>query len=401
MKILKLVLIAIMFLGCSKEGIEQENALTKSFENITTSAKGTEVSIYMWGGSKEVNSYFDSFVIPNVKNLYNITLHRVPIDDVKTVLQKIELEKSSKKMGTTDIIWINGENFKIAKDKELLYGSFVSKLPNYNIYLDAKNSSNLLDFSEPTDGLEAPFGRAQFVMVYDSKKVKNPPKNSDELFVWIKNNPNRFTYPAIPDFTGSAFVRGLFIDYIEGIENFDNKTYNEKLSKFFVKLNEIKPYMFKNGSYLPNSSALLDTLYAQGNVDFTFSYNPSHALNKIKSSNFPKSSKTAIFEGGSLANTHFLSIPVTSPNVEGAMVVIDFLLSPQAQLEKAKSDVWGDGSVIDITKLDENMKAKFVELSSDDSLLEAEVLQKNQIPELSATYTEEIEKLWKKDVLKK
>lgn len=401
MKYFQIILIVLMFLGCSKENKKNENVLIKTFENISQSAKGTEVSIYMWGGSKEVNSYFDSFVIPKLKKLHGITLNRVPIDDVKIVLQKIELEKNAKKTGTIDIIWINGENFKIAKDKELLYGSFVSKLPNYKKYIDVKNRSNLLDFSEPTDGLEAPFGRAQFVMVYNSEKVNNPPKNSDELFNWIKNNPSRFTYPDVTDFTGSAFVRGLFIDYIGGMKNFDEKTYKEKLSKFFVKLNEIKPYMFKSGSYMPNSSALLDTLYTNSNVDFTFSYNPSHALNKIKSSNFPKSSKTAIFEKGSLANTHFLSIPSTSQNVEGAMVVIDFLLSPQAQLEKAKSDVWGDGSVIDITKLDKNMKDKFAKLSSDDSLLRSEFLEKNQIPELGAKYIEEIEKLWKKDVLKK
>ena len=399
-KICKLVLIAMVFLGCSKEIVDNQNVLTKSFEEITSSAKGSEVSIYMWGGSKEVNSYFDSFVIPNVKKLYDITLHRVPIDDVKMVLQKIELEKNAKKMGTTDIIWLNGENFKLAKDRELLLGSFVSKLPNYNRYIDADNSSNILDFSEPTNGLEAPFGRAQFVMIYDSNKVQNPPKNSNELFAWIKNNPSRFTYPAIPDFTGSAFVRGLFIDSI-GVENFDEKSYKKQLSQFFDKLNEIKPFMFKNGTYMPNSSALLDTLYANGDVDFTFSYNPSHALNKIKSSNFPKSSKTVIFERGSLANTHFLTIPKSSANPEAAMVVIDFLLSPTAQLEKAKSDVWGDGTVLDITRLDEKTQLQFAKLSKHPSLLKTEVLQNNQIPELSAKYIEEIEKLWKKDVLKK
>lgn len=396
-----LALTVFIFVGCSNEKMETKNPLDKSFEQIQKDAKGSEVSIYMWGGSKEVNNYFDLFVIPQIKNLYNITLNRVPIDDVKVVLQKIELEKNSERKSSSDIIWINGENFKIAKDKELLYGSFVSKLPNYKKFIDIKNSSNLLDFSEAVDGLEAPWGRSQFVIVYDSLKVKNPPKNSEELFDWIKENPSRFTYPAIPDFTGSALVRNLFMDSIGGVKNFDAKTYKNELSKFFTRLNEIKPFMFKNGTYMPNSSALLDTLYANGSVDFTFSYNPSHALNKIKTSNFPKTSKTAIFEKGTLANTHFLTIPKTSSNVEGAMVVIDFLLSPKAQLEKAKSDVWGDGSVLDISRLDEKMQADFLKLSNHPSLLDARVLQNKQIPELSAMYIEEIEKLWISDVLKK
>ena len=354
----------------------------------------------MWGGSKEVNSYFDSFVIPKVKELFNIVLHRVAINDVKTVLQKIELEKNANKLGSTDIIWINGENFKIAKDKDLLFGSFVSKLPNYNSFIDKNNNSNLFDFSEATKGLEAPFGKSQFVMIYNSQKVKTVPKTYKELFSWIKNNPGRFTYPSLPDFTGSAFIRNLFIDSINGVENFEEKTYKRDLSSLFTSLNELKPYMFKDG-FMPNSSALLDTLYANKSVDFTFSYNPSHALNKIKSSNFPKSSKTAIFKNGSLANTHFLSIPKTSSNVQGAMVVINFLLSPQAQYEKAKSEIWGDGTVLDMNKLNKDMKNKFLELSSHSSLLDSITLQNNQIPELSAKYIEEIEKLWQNDVLKK
>lgn len=159
--------------------------------------------------------------------------------------------------------------------------------------------------------------------------------------------------------------------------------------------------MFEKGEYLPNSSALLDVLYAKQSVDFTFSYNPSHALNKIKSSNFPESSRTLVFENGTLANTHFLSITKTAPNPSGAMVVIDFLLSPKAQYEKAKSEVWGDGSVLDMSKIDETMKEKFLSLTAHPSLLSSEVLQKKQIPELRAEYIEEIEKLWKSNVLKK
>ena len=36
---------------------------------------------------------------------------------------------------------------------------------------------------------------------------------------------------------------------------------------------------------------------------------------------------------------------------EGAMVVADFLLSPEAQLEKQRADVWGDGTVLALDRL--------------------------------------------------
>lgn len=400
MKMFKILFLVGFFLcaGCSPKS--QDNILELSYEQILQKAKGSEVSVYMWGGDKAVNAYYDNFVIPEVKKLYNITLNRVPISEVKNVLQKLELEKEANKLGTTDMIWINGENFKIAKDKGLLYGSFASKLPNFEKYIAKDNKANFLDFSEPTEGLEAPYGRAQFVMVYNSTKVPIPPTTLDELWKWIKEHPERFTYPAPPDFTGSAFVRQLFLTSIGGSKNFDEKTYKQELAKVFAKLNEIKPFMFKKGEYIPNTTALVDTLYAKGSVDFTFSYNPTHALNKIKSSSFPKTSKTAIFEGGTLANTHFLTIAKTAQNPAGAFVVINFLLSPKAQYEKAKSEVWGDGTVLDINKLDEDMKAKFLSLSKNPALLDVQTLSSNQLPELKAQYLEEIEKLWIKDVLK-
>jgi putative spermidine/putrescine transport system substrate-binding protein len=393
------LLVVILFLeGCSQK--KQEDIFSLSYEQILQKAKGSEVSIYMWGGDKTVNAYYDNFVIPKVKKLYDITLHRVPISEVKNVLQKIELEKNAHRFGTTDIIWINGENFKIAKDKGLLYGSFAEKLPNYQKYINKNNEANLLDFSEPTQGLEAPFGRAQFVMVYDSAKVPNPPTTLKEFWTWIKNHPNKFTYPAPPDFTGSAFVRQLFLTSIGGSKNFDAKTYKTQLENLFDKLNEIKPYMFRKGEYIPTTTALVDTLYAKGSIDFTFSYNPTHALNKIKSSNFPKTSKTAIFQGGTLANTHFLTIAKTAQNPAGAFVVINFLLSAKAQYEKARSEVWGDGTVLDINKLNDTMRKKFIALGKNPALLDVQTLNQNQLPELRAKYLEQIEKLWIKDVLK-
>jgi len=382
MKIVSLILITLFFIGCNQE-------------------KTKEVSIYMWGGSKEINSFFDNFVIPNVKKELNITLHRVPINSVKMILQKIELEKKAQKEGSVDIIWLNGENFKIAKQKDLLYGPFVDKLENANRYLDKNNISNFLDFGQNTQGYEAPFGRAQFVMVYNSKKVQNPPSTLKQLLSWIKDNPGRFTYPALPDFTGSAFVRELFMLSIGGAKNFDKNSFNDQLIKLFEKLNGIKPYLFEKGEYMPNSSALLDTLYSKGEVDFTMSYNPSHALNKIKAKDFPEETKTFIFDNGTLANTHFLAISSNSQHKKDAIKVINYLLSPIVQLQKAKPEVWGDGTVLDIKKLKGDMKQRFLKLSLDPSLIPSNVLEKSQIPELDAKYVDLIEKLWEENVKKK
>jgi hypothetical protein len=66
-----------------------------------------------------------------------------------------------------------------------------------------------------------------------------------------------------------------------------------------------------------------------------------------------------VLREGTLANTHFLGIPATAPNVAGAMVVADFLLSAEAQLEKQKPEVWADGTVLARARLPAAWRARF------------------------------------------
>ena len=45
-----------------------------------------------------------------------------------------------------DVVWINGENFKTAKENNLLLGSFTEKLPNFNDYIDKTSETINTDF---------------------------------------------------------------------------------------------------------------------------------------------------------------------------------------------------------------------------------------------------------------
>ena len=59
----------------------------------------------------------------------------------------------------------------------------------------------------PVDGQESPWQSATFVYAYDSARTAAPPRDLDALLAYAKAHPGRVTYPAPPDFTGSAFVR--------------------------------------------------------------------------------------------------------------------------------------------------------------------------------------------------
>lgn len=390
--------------GCSSKEAKTTSELT--YQQALEKAKGTTVNIYMWGGSQYVNEYMDTYVKKELKKQYDIELKRIPVEDIKDTINKIGQEKKAgKNNSSVDLIWLNGENFKSAKKYELLEKNWLSKLPNYESYVDKNVGSIAYDFGEPIDNMEAPFGRAQFVLVYDSEKVKNPPKSAAELKEWVKQNPGKFTYPSIPDFTGSAFVRNILMDLdLEGKfqqDGFTEDEFKEASLKTSKYLQEIEPYLWREGKTYPENSSKLDKLYSTGEVYMTMSYNPFHAMNNIKSGVFKKSSRTLLLDRGTLSNTHYLSIPFNSSNKEGALVVANFLMSPEAQIKKLDPKVWGDGTVLEIDRLDSKYADEIKKMDFTEASVSQEELQYRALSEIKSEYVDILEAIWNEEVLKK
>ena len=76
-----------------------------------------------------------------------------------------------------------------------------------------------------------------------------------------------------------------------------------------------------------------------GEVDFTMSYNQSEAANKVRQGVFPATARPLLLRDGTLANSHYLGIPFDAPNPAGAMVVANFLLSPDTLARYAEPEV--------------------------------------------------------------
>ncbi|MCY6355771.1 ABC transporter substrate-binding protein [Clostridium sp. ZS2-4] len=404
----------IVFTSCGKAKNKQElknnesaiNLMNSNWTDIVSKSKEEQVNIYMWGGNSSVNKYIDEWAVPKLKEEFGISLNRVPIEDARDMLNKLLTEKqSAKQEGSMDIFWLNGDNFKIAKDNDLLWGPFVDKMPNYNKYVNKEAYDIKFDFGEDTRGLEAPFGKAQFVFIYDSDKIKTPPKSMKELKKWVKENPGKFTYPAPPDFTGSAFIRhvlyettGGYKQYLDPMEDEDFKN-TSKLTWNY--LNEIKSYLWIEGKTYPESSAKLDQLFAGNEIWMTMSYNPVHAANKFKTGEFPKSVRTFVLNEGTLSNTHYLSIPFNAKHKAAAMVTINFLLSPEAQLAKFDSKNWGDGTILDYKKLSKEDKVKLTSMEGGAQVLSQEELESARLSEIPSKYVDLLEKGWIENVAKK
>ncbi len=398
------VLILLLSVGCEgRQDPETEiNPAEMSWEEILEEAQGTEVRFYGWGGDQAINDWMNGFVADRIAEKYDIIFEWVPMN-IDEILNKLQGEKQADARGTADMVWINGENFYTAKTNDLLYGPFTESLPNFHGYIDPEDVEVKYDFGFPTEGFEAPFGKAQLVMIYDEERTPNPPVNHVELLEYAKQHPGELTFPAPPDFTGSAFIRNLIYDIV-GYEQFigmeaDEDTVREAIAPGIEYFKELKPYLWREGETYPATIAQQENLFADGEVRMVMAYNSNLVAQRISSGMFPETSTSVIFEGGTIGNGHFIAIPFNSPNKAGALVAINDILSVETQASKYDPENWGDLPVLENSKLSEEERRIFDEVELGQGVLPQEVLLENRLPEVPAPLVPVIERIWMENIV--
>jgi putative spermidine/putrescine transport system substrate-binding protein len=241
-----------------------------------------------------------------------------------------------------------------------LYGPFTDRLPN-NQFIDWKNPFVAIDFQQSVDGFECPWGNVQLALIYNSEHVKEPPRTLDELAQWIQQNPGRFTFDS--SFTGMTFLKSLLYEFAGGRDTlngpFDEAKYQQASAKLWVWLRNLMPFLWRKGDTFPENVAQLHQLFSNSEVDFTMSNNDGEVDNKVIQGVLPEHARAYVLKSGTIRNSHYLGIPFNAPNKAAAMVVINFMISPEAQWQKAKPDVWGDGTILSTSLLPEEWKSKF------------------------------------------
>ncbi len=388
--------------GCKRStpaaGLDDADLTRVPFEKVTAAARGQSVRWFFWSGDGTINRYVDDFVTPTVASRYGIRLERVPVDDPALAINRLLTEKKAgQAAGQVDLVWINGENFRTGKAAGLFFGPFSSSLPSSK-FVDLDSPAIATDFGTPTEGFESPWNRAQFVFIHDTAHLAVPPASIEALTEFIEQHPGRFTYPAPPDFTGSAFLRHVLYAVAGGPEAlagpFDEAKWAQVSAKLFALLAKWRPNLWRGGQTYPESSSRLHQLYAQGEVWLSMSYGPETASSRIQEGQFPATTRTFVLEQGTLANTNFVAIPYNSQHKAAAMVVADFLLSPEAQLKKQDPSVWGTLSVLDRGRLTEEWKARFEAQKPGVATLPADLLEAHAVPELDPSWLERLEAEW-------
>jgi len=107
----------------------------------------------------------------------------------------------------------------------------------------------------------------------------------------------------------------------------------------------------------------------------------------------PDTVRSYVHERGTLANIHYVAIPFNATSPEAAQVVANFLLSPEAQLRKANSDIWGDPTVLSMAKLSAANQAAFAALPRGIATLSEAELGRS-LPEPHPSWVAVIEAGW-------
>ena len=391
-----------LFTGCSKgsSNIDLDNA---EWDEIVAAAKGSTVTFYGWGGDENRNNWLNTTVAEQVKEKYDITLEVVGMD-INDILAKLSGEKQAgSSKGSIDMIWINGENFYSAKDNGLLYGSFTEKLPNMEAYIDLNDPETLNDFCMPIDGYEAPYAKAQMVLFNDSAVTPEAPASAEEFMEYCKKYAGKVTYPALPDFTGSAFVRNLIYELC-GWEQFqtmeaDYDTVKAAIEPALDYLRQLNPYLWNEGKTFPESSTTVDAMFADGELVLNMSYGPFTVATGIEQGIYTDTTRTFVFDNGTIGNTNYMAIAYNSPNKAGAMAVINEIISAEIQLTQYAE--LKELPVVATDKLNADEKAAFDAVELGQGVLSQAELLAHRLPEMPANLVPIIEEIWLNEVVGK
>lgn len=403
-------IILLIFTACKGEKIDsnppaddERDISSQDFNNILEKAKGSTVSFYGWAGDEDRNRWLNETVAPIIKEKYDITLNTVGMD-IQDILAKLSGEKQAGlEKGSIDMIWINGENFYSVKENDLLFGPFAHKLPNFEKYIDAEDEEVKNDFGFPIEGYEVPYSKAQMVFINDSAITPEIPVNAEEFMEYAKKYKGRVTYPALPDFTGSAFVRTLIYDIV-GHEQFldmkaDKETVKTAIEPALKYLRKLNKYLWNEGKTFPATSGEVSNMFEDGAVVMTMSYSPYLAAANIEKGLYKDTSRTFLFDKGTVGNTNYIAIAKNSPNKGAAMVAINEIIS--AEIQATQFEELKQLPVVSYDKLIDEEKEKFDSVKIGQGVLPQDELLSKRLPEMPADIVPIIEEIWQEEVVGK
>lgn len=351
------------------------------WDEIEANALGREVKLLVSRNDPEAIHFLKEQVGVQLRRRYGIRLTLVMPPTVATapLLDRPPPPEP-------DLVWMDLDAFHQYRAGRLLQPALVGKVPNAAL-IDWDRFSRRIEVKERQAGSVLPWGKNPLMLVYNRDNVEKVPTNLNQLAAWVRQNPGRFTihrgrsgYRML-----HSWLRELAQPPHELPDAFSEADYALNRDKLIAFIEELRPYFWMEGEHFPKDADELNLLFVQGKVDFSIHEGSPARFQELSQKPLRFRVGRRVWPCPEAMCAHFLGIPVKAANKEGALVVLNELLSPQAQWQKQDPDVWGDGSVLDVDRLPDHWRTRFLAEQSGRTQGRAEQINL-PAPQLAAAY---------------
>lgn len=351
----------LLLAGASAIGLVRP-AWADDWARVEQAGRGGTVFFNAWGGDDRTNAFI-AWAGERMRMEYGVTVRHVRLADTGEAVARVVAERAAGRRsgGSVDLIWINGPNFLAMKRQGLLYGPVLDLLPNAALVDGAKPTR--VDFAEPTEGLEIPWRMARVVFVHDTEVTPTPPRSMRAMAGWAAAHPGRLTHPVASDFTGATFLKQALVELAPDAAALQAPAtqagYDAATAPFWAWYTTLRPSLWRDGKDFPATGPAQTRLFGDGEIDLFISFNPAEAASGIADGSLPATSRAYVLEGGTIGNCSFVAIPYDASHREAAMLLANFLLSPEAQARAADPRLLGSPTVLDLDRLSAADRARF------------------------------------------
>lgn len=368
---------------------------------IQQAGRGGAVYFNAWGGDDRTNAFI-AWAAERMRMLYGVSVTHVRLADTADAVSRIVAERAAGRDsgGSVDLLWLNGPNFLAMKRQGLLFGPVLDLLP-HAAQVDRTGLPTLTDFAEPTDGFEVPWRMAQVVFVYDPKATPLPPRSMRAMPAWAQARPGRLTHPVASDFTGATFLKQALVELVPAGTDLQapasDAAYVAATGHLWAWYDALRPGLWRQGREFPSSGPAQSKLFADGEIDLFISFNPAEAAVGIANGTLPDTARAFVLDGGTIANCSFVAIPANAANRAPALLLADFLLSPEAQAHAADPHILGSPTVLALERLETSDRALFAGAAGAAGMLTQAELGRT-LPEPHASWMTRIAQEWERRV---
>lgn len=402
-QIVIVVLIAFQLVSCQTADILLgEEKPSKEWSIIEESAQNSTINIYVSEAKDDMRMWFNNNLSKNLSETYGMTLE-FKVLSFDNIVKTLEQEKVDEvKSGSIDLLILKDDEFRILKEMDLLYADLKDKVPNFQMNINHLDHDVLSEHGYALDGVGVPFGREQFIMVYDEDVLEVFPEDADEVKRFAEKNPNMITYPnPMTDEIGGEFVRTMIYEVVgkEAMMKLMDASVSMATVESVIKpglefLQALDPYMYKEEDEYLKSIDKLNEAFVEGIVFFSMTDDYAYIEEAVKEEIYPAGARAFILQSGTIQDTLYFAVPVNAANKTGSIVTMNQVLSVDMQLDKYIPSRWGNLPILDLNLMAETDIERFSKANIKRHTVKLETLDDSRFLELPKAVNEKINALW-------